>query len=112
MNKKNKKLITITHIPTSKIIARGFEGWGFMAFEGNYYIRLKYIRTTGFQFSYIPRFCIYKFLYVWLHLKVKDYKEEFIAWMYVIPNPLLPFIWFRIGLPRNHHALKIEIENV
>ncbi|WP_107669318.1 hypothetical protein [Cyanothece sp. BG0011] len=111
MNKR-KKIITITHARTGELIAKGEEGWGFMPFEGNYYIRAKYIKTQGFQFTLIPGFCIYKFLYIWLNLKVKGKTEKFIAWMYVIPNPLLPFIWFRIALPRNHPCLRVDIQTL
>jgi hypothetical protein len=28
--------------------------------------------------------------------------------MYWLPNPLLPFIWFRVALPGLHPALDIE----
>ncbi len=28
---------------------------------------------------------------------------------WVLPNPLLPFIWFRIAVPANDPALSIEI---
>ncbi|GAB4238960.1 MAG: hypothetical protein Kow0049_26010 [Stanieria sp.] len=111
--KRVKKIITITHRQTGELIARGSQGWGFMPFEGNYYIRRKYIKTNGFKFSFVPGFCIYKFIYVWLNLKLRNgQKENFIAWMYFIPNPLFPFIWFRIGLPQSHHSLKVEVEKL
>jgi len=111
--KQTKNIITITHRQTGDLIAQGPQGWGFMPFEGNYYIRLKYIKTDGFKFSFIPGLCIYKFIYVWLHLRLNNgRKESFIAWMYIIPNTLLPFIWFRIGLPQQHHSLKVEVETL
>jgi len=31
-----------------------------------------------------------------------------LAWMYWLPNPLLPFIWFRVALPRSHQEIEIE----
>jgi hypothetical protein len=31
-----------------------------------------------------------------------------IAWMYWFPNPLFPFIWFRVALPRTHPEIEIE----
>ena len=31
-----------------------------------------------------------------------------LAWMYVLPNPLFPFIWFRLALPSNHPELLVE----
>lgn len=111
--KRVYNIITITHRQTGEVIAHGPQGWGFMSFEGNYYIRQKYIKTKGFEFSFIPGFCIYKFIYFWLNLKLDNgQKEHFIAWMYVIPNPLFPFIWFRIALPQSHRSLKIEVEKL
>ena len=111
--KNNKKLVKITHRQTGELIASGLQGWNFMPFEGNYYISNKYIRTRGFKFSFIPGFCIYKFLYFWLHLQLKNGgKEYIIAWIYVIPNPLFPFIWFRIGLPQHHPSLNVEIRSL
>jgi uncharacterized protein (DUF427 family) len=108
--KLTKKLITITHRQTGELIAKGYQGWGFFPFEGNYYIRPKYIKTNGFKFSLLLGICFYKFVYLWLHLKLNNGKrEDFMAWMYVIPNPLLPFIWFRIALPQNHHALEYSV---
>jgi hypothetical protein len=32
-----------------------------------------------------------------------------LGWLYWLPNPLLPFIWFRIAVPRNHPELYVEI---
>jgi hypothetical protein len=108
--KSTKKMLTITHCQTGELIAQGYLDWNFFSFEGNYCIRRKYIKTKGFTFSLFPGICFYKFVYLWLHLKLSNgTRENFIAWMYVIPNPLLPFIWFRIALPQNHPALKYSI---
>jgi len=61
----------------------------------------------------MPGFCIYKFFYIWLNLKLKNgFQEGLIAWMYVLPNPLMPFIWFRIALPQSHPALAIQVEPI
>jgi len=30
-----------------------------------------------------------------------------LGWKYWLPNPLLPFIWFRTAVPRNHDELVI-----
>jgi len=32
-----------------------------------------------------------------------------LGWRYIIPNPLFPFIAFRLGLPGNHPALRYEM---
>ncbi len=57
------KQLRITHKPSGEIIAEGPLGWGIMSFEGNYYIRRKYLKTDGFKVNYLPGLCIYKFLY-------------------------------------------------
>jgi hypothetical protein len=31
-----------------------------------------------------------------------------LAWMYWLPNPLLPFIWFRIAASGTHPEIKVE----
>ena len=30
-----------------------------------------------------------------------------LGWRYWLPNPLLPFTWFRTAVPRNHEELLI-----
>ncbi|MCH7954861.1 MAG: hypothetical protein IIC40_03865 [Candidatus Marinimicrobia bacterium] len=31
-----------------------------------------------------------------------------LGWLYWFPNPLFPFIWYRIGLPGMHPDLEVE----
>ncbi len=104
-----KKFIRITHGPSGTKLAEGPLGWGITPFEGNLYIRRKYLLTNGFKPNFIPGFCPYKFFYVWLDLKLKDgSKISNLGWLYWLPNPLFPFIWYRIGLPRSHPGLLVE----
>lgn len=42
-------------------------------------------------------------LYKWQ----KTMKIINLGWRYWLPNPLLPFIWFRTAVPRNHEELLI-----
>ena len=35
-------------------------------------------------------------------------KIKNLGWIYWFPNPLLPFIWYRVGVPRTHPDLLIE----
>jgi len=35
-------------------------------------------------------------------------REKNLAWMYGLPNPVLPFIWFGVALPGSHPALVVE----
>jgi uncharacterized protein (DUF427 family) len=91
------------------LLAEGPRGWGITPFEGNFYIARKHLMTDRFRANYLPGLCIYKFLYVWmdLHLDQGD-RIRSLAWMYWLPNPLLPFIWFRVALPGTHPEIVIE----
>lgn len=105
---KNKN-VRIKLRETGTVIAEGPLGWGITPFERAYYVRRQYLRTEGFRPNYIPGLCFYKFLYVWL-----DYAHEggtkvrSLGWMYWLPNPLLPFIWFRVAIPKNHPEIEYE----
>ncbi len=102
------KQVRIMHKPSGELIAEGPLGWGITSFEGNYYIRRRYLKTKGFKINYLPGLCIYKFFYVWLTFNWHDGKSRNLGWLYWLPNPLLPFIWFRIAVPGNHPELRIE----
>ncbi len=104
-----KKFVRITHRPTGKLLAEGPLGWAITPFEGNYYIGKKYLLTDAFRLNYIPGLCPYNFLYVWLDLALPDTNtDKSLGWLYWLPNPLLPFIWFRVALPREHPNLLVE----
>lgn len=101
--------VRIYHKPTGQVLADGPLGWGITSFEGNYYIRKKYLQTDQFKVNYVPGLCVYKFLYVWLDLHIDDdTRVRNLGWMYWLPNPLLPFIWFRVAVPRIHPELVTE----
>ena len=104
-----KIIIRITHRPSGEQIAVGEKGWNMFAFEGNYYISSKNLKTKGFRFSGIPGICPYKFIYFWYHFKAEDgSKSAMLGWKYWLPNPLFPFIAFRIAVPINHRELIVE----
>ena len=104
-----RKIVRITHIPTGTLIAEGPIGWGITPFEGNFYIRRRYLKTSGFKPNFIPGICPYKFLYVWMDLRLATgQKVRGLGWLYWLPNPLLPFIWFRVAVPRQHPELVVE----
>lgn len=101
--------VRITHRATGTVLAEGPLGWGITPFEGNVYIRRKYLKTDGFRVNFLPGLCIYKFLYVWVDLHLGGGERlRNLAWMYWLPNPLLPFIWFRVALPRRHPEILFE----
>jgi len=101
--------IRITHKATGLVLADGPLGWGITPFEGNFYVSRKYLKTDRFRTNYVPGLCLYKFLYVWMDLQLEEGKRiRNLAWMYWLPNPLLPFIWFRVALPRVHHDIEFE----
>jgi len=108
-DKRNKRRVRIKHRGTNTLLADGPLGWGITPFEGNLYIGKKYLLTDRFKANFIPGLCVYKFLYVWMDLQLNDEnKIRNIGWMYWLPNPLLPFIWFRVAVPRTHPELDIE----
>jgi uncharacterized protein (DUF427 family) len=102
------KMVRIMHQPSNTLLAEGPLGWGITSFEGNYYISRKYMKTDRFKANFIPGVCFYKFLYVWMDLVFEDYKVRNIAWMYWLPNPLFPFIAFRVAVPGHHPQLSFE----
>ena len=103
------RTIRITHRPTGTLLAEGPLGWGITPFEGNYYIGRKHLRTDGFRSNNLPGICIYKFFYVWLDLRLNGRDPvRNLGWKYVLPNPLLPFIWFRVAVPGSHPELRYE----
>ena len=103
------RTVRILHRTSGTILAEGPLGWGITPFEGNYYIGRKHLKTTGFKSNFIPGICIYKFLYVWMDLHLPNGERiKNLGWLYWLPNPLLPFIWFRVAVPRSHPELVIE----
>jgi len=106
---KARRWVLISHRPTGTPLAEGPVGWNIMPFEGNFYIRRKFLRTDGFKVNFIPGLCVYKFLYVWMDLLLSTGERvRNLGWMYWLPNPLFPFIWFRVGIPQNHPELEVE----
>ena len=103
----DRKWIRITHLPSGEIIAEGPLGWGIKRFEGNYYIQSRYLRTSGFKINYLPGICFYKFLYVWMDFHWQNNRSRNLGWYYWLPNPLFPFIWFRVAVPANHPDLTV-----
>ena len=77
------KKIRIRHTPSGECVAEGPQGWGITPFEGNYYIGRKFLRTSGFRSNFVPGFCPYKFLYVWLDLNLPEgIRSRNLGWLY------------------------------
>ncbi len=105
----NRKCVRIRHAGSNSLIAEGPVGWAITPFEGNYYIRKKNLATKGFRINYLPGLCIYKFLYVWLDFVAPDGKvTRNLGWKYWLPNPLFPFIWFRVAIPATDPEIVVE----
>lgn len=105
-----RKWIRIVHRPSGTIIASGATGWAITPFEGNYYISASSLRASGFRPNWIPGLCPYKGLYVWLDFHAPDGSVlRSVAWKYVVPNPVLPFIWFRVAVPGGHPDFSVEV---
>ena len=103
-------IVRITHRSSGELIAEGPLGfWGITPFEGNLYISRKCLKTEHLRPNWVPGLCIYKFLYVWLDLRLPDgTREPFVGWLYWLPNPLLPFIAFRPAVSRSSPVLQVE----
>ena len=110
MRSTETRNIRITHRLSGEVIAEGPVGLrGITPFEGNFYISRKYMKTQFLRPNWVPGFCIYKFLYVWLDLRLPDgTREPFVGWMYWLPNPLFPFIAFRPAVPQSSQVLLVE----
>ncbi|MEM7157324.1 MAG: hypothetical protein AAF799_31045 [Myxococcota bacterium] len=112
-----KRSIRIIHRPSGAVIAEGPRGWAITPFEGNYYVSRRCLRQGRFRASFIPGLCFYKFLYLWLHYEppgaTKQERSDMLGWIYVLPNPLFPFIAFRVAVPGQHPDIAIaEFETV
>ncbi|MFT7622279.1 MAG: hypothetical protein ACI9WU_001447 [Myxococcota bacterium] len=35
-------------------------------------------------------------------------RSGWLGWKYVLPNPIFPFIWFRLALPGRHPEITVE----
>ena len=114
----SRRQVRITHRPSGTVIAEGPLGWTITPFEGNYYVRRKCLRGGTFRPNWVPGLCPYKFLYVWLDFfppagaptrgPIRGPSRS-LAWLYWLPNPLLPFIWFRVALPGTHPELEVSV---
>jgi len=82
--------IRLTHAPSGTILAEGPKGFGgITSFEGDFYVRRKYLRTDALKVNWVPGLCSYKFLYVWLDLRIEGWApSKFLGWLYWLPNPL------------------------
>jgi hypothetical protein len=100
--------VKIIYRKTGELLAEGKRGWAITPFEGNFYVSRSALKTKGFKVNYVPGLCVYKFLYVWLDFQDKNGDiDKFLGWKYWLPNPLLPFIWFRVAVPRQHPELLV-----
>lgn len=102
--------VRILHRTSGEVLAEGPRGWKAMTrFEGNWYVHPSCLKSAGFRSSGVPGVCPYKFVYVWLHHEGQDGAvTRFLGWKYILPNPLLPFIAFRVALPGGHPELLVE----
>ena len=69
--------IRITHRSSGEVIAEGPLGfWGITPFEGNLYISRKCLKTSHLRPNWVPGLCIYKFLFLWLDLRLPNGTSE------------------------------------
>lgn len=106
---KTPREVQIRHRGTGIVLAEGRRGWDITPFEGNLYLRSGCVRREYFRLNYVPGLCPYKGIYVWADLVLPGHTPiKNVAWLYWLPNPFLPFIWYRIAVPDQHPELLIE----
>lgn len=105
------KKFKLIHIATGKILAEG-EKKDFFQLEGNYYLKEFTFKEGVVVNTIIPGLCFYKFIYIWVNIKVSDkiILKNF-GWKYIIPNPIFFKIFKRIGIPIYQDEIKLETFN-
>ncbi|MDT8367845.1 MAG: hypothetical protein RQ745_01465 [Longimicrobiales bacterium] len=104
------RTVRILHRPSGTLIAEGRVGWEVKPFEGNWYISRSALRTDAFRTTPLPGLCPYKFIYLWLDFVPESGPpSRRLGWRYVVPNPLFPFIAFRVAVPGSHPDLEIDV---
>jgi hypothetical protein len=103
-----RRHLRIVHRPTGAVVAEGPIGWGITPFDSGYYVARRYLREGRFKPNFLPGVCIYKGLYVGMNYRSPAGERTWgLGWLYFLPNPLFPFIWFRLAVPRHHPELSI-----
>ena len=75
-------------------------------------MRKKCLNQEAFKLTAIPGLCIYKFIYLWSDILVEGHPNaRFMAWKYVIPNPLFPFIWYRTAIYGHHPEIEVKTKS-
>jgi hypothetical protein len=104
--RKGRRRLRIVHSASGTTVAEGTVGWNIVPFDGGWYIRRRCLRSGHFRPNYLPGLCPYKGIYVGLNYHLPDGTvERGLGWTYILPNPLLPFLWFRTALPRSDPSL-------
>lgn len=98
----------ILYRPSGALIAEGRPGWHLAPFDNSFYISSGNLREGRFETTAIPGVCPYKGLYLRLDYIAPDGSREVrLTWRYWIPNPLFPFIAWRIAIPQLHSAPEV-----
>jgi uncharacterized protein (DUF427 family) len=108
-NPSTSPQVRLRYRPTGEILAEGPSGWGITRVAGAYYVRARFLRRAAFAPTLVPGLCPYKGIYQWVQVRAGDGASlRGAAWRYVVPNPLLPFIWFRIAIDGSHPDIAVE----
>lgn len=96
--------MALVYRPTGEIIATGRRGRGITRFEGNWYVKRALLRVRTIRPTWIPGLCPYKGLYMWVRVELPSgaILEPPATWVYWLANPLLPFLFRRLGLDGSH----------
>ena len=99
-------ILRITHVPTGMLLAEGPSDRGITWFEGNYYVRGKYLCTERWRVNSVPGLCVYTFLYagfdLWWAGRAQARRMGKNSWLAGLG------LAFRMAVPGNDPQIRIE----
>ncbi|MEO7065445.1 MAG: hypothetical protein ABI114_00920 [Rhodanobacter sp.] len=102
-------ILRVTHRPSGSLLAEGPSGRGIALFEGNYYVRRKYLCITRRKEGSPPRPCVYSFLYagldLWLAGRAQTESTGKSRWL---THRLVPILAFRLAFPGDDPSIRFE----
>lgn len=102
-------ILRITHVPTGMLLAVGPTDRGITWFEGNYYVRRKYLCTERWRVNSVPGLCVYAFLYAGFDLWWAGRAQARRMGKKRRQSGLgFPSLAFRVAVPGNDPQIRIE----
>ncbi len=102
-------ILRITHTPSGTLLAEGPSGRGIALFEGNYYVRRKYLCIARRKEGSQPGPCVYSFLYagldLWLAGRAQTGSSSKRRW---VTHRFVPLLAFRMAFPGDDPSIRFE----